>query len=139
MKYGLIERDFVYINEAIREFPEIAEVILFGSRAKGNYKIGSDVDLAIKGDRITYEITARFADCLNEEKPLPYFFDVVHYEEISAPKLKEHIDRVGINIAISFGVADTEITTFVTRTSDRRNITTFSDLGLYNTRVKNAV
>jgi predicted nucleotidyltransferase len=98
MKYGLIERDFIYINEAIREFPEIAEVILFGSRAKGNYKTGSDVDLAIKGDRITYEITARFADCLNEEKPLPYFFDVVNYETIAEPKLKEHIDRVGITI-----------------------------------------
>jgi predicted nucleotidyltransferase len=98
MKYGLIERDFIYINEAIREFPEIAEVILFGSRAKGNYKTGSDVDLAIKGNLITYEITARFADCLNEEKPLPYFFDVVHYEAIAEPKLKEHIDHVGIKI-----------------------------------------
>lgn len=98
MKYGLIERDFICINEAIREFPEITEVILFGSRAKGNYKIGSDVDLAIKGDLVTYEITARFADCLNEEKPLPYSFDVVHYEAIAEPKLKEHIDRVGIKI-----------------------------------------
>ena len=98
MKYGLIERDFIYINEAIREFPEIEEVILFGSRAKGNYKIGSDVDLAIKGDRITYEITARFADCLNEEKPLPYFFDVVHYEAIANPILKAHIDHVGITL-----------------------------------------
>ena len=96
MKYGLIERDFVYIKEAIQEFPEIVEIILFGSRTKGNYKQGSDVDLAIKGDRITYEITARFADCLNEEKPLTYFFDVVHYEAIAEPKLKEHIDRVGI-------------------------------------------
>jgi uncharacterized protein len=99
MNYGLIERDFVCIREAIQEFPEIAEVILFGSRAKGNYKQGSDVDLAIKGDRITYEITARFADCLNEEKPLPYFFDVVHYDAIATPKLKEHIDRIGIKIS----------------------------------------
>ena len=98
MRYGLIERDFVYINEAIREFPEIIEVILFGSRARGNYKTGSDVDLAIKGDRLTYEITARLADCLNEEKPLPYFFDVVHYESIAEPKLKEHIDRVGVKL-----------------------------------------
>jgi predicted nucleotidyltransferase len=98
MKYGLIERDLIYINEAIQEFPEITEVILFGSRAKGNYKTGSDVDLAIKGGHVIYETTARFADCLNEEKPLPYFFDVVHYEAIAEPKLKEHIDRVGIKI-----------------------------------------
>jgi len=96
MKYGLCDRDITHTNEAIQEFPEIEEVILFGSRAKSNYKKGSDVDLAIKGDRITYEITARFADCLNEEKPLPYFFDVVHYEAIAEPILKAHIDRVGI-------------------------------------------
>jgi predicted nucleotidyltransferase len=74
------------------------EVILFGFRAKGNYKTGSDVDLAIMGDRITYEITARFADCLNEEKPLPYFFVWCIIEVIPEPKLKEHIDRVGIKI-----------------------------------------
>ena len=98
MKYGLIDRDFIHINASIREFPEIEEVILFGSRAKGNYKKGSDVDLAIKGDRLTYEITARFADCLNEDKPLPYFFDVVHYEAIAEPMLKAHIDRVGVNL-----------------------------------------
>jgi predicted nucleotidyltransferase len=98
MKYGLIDRDFIHINAAIRELPEIEEVILFGSRAKGNYKTGSDVDLAIKGDRLTYEITARFADCLNEEKPLPYFFDVVHYEAIAEPMLKVHIDRVGVDL-----------------------------------------
>lgn len=98
MKYGLIDRDFIHINAAIQEFPEIEKVILFGSRAKGNYKKGSDVDLAIKGDRLTYEITARFADCLNEEKPLPYFFDVVHYEAIADLMLKAHIDRVGINL-----------------------------------------
>jgi len=98
MKYGLTDRDFIHINEAIQEFPEIEEVILFGSRAKGNYKKGSDVDLAIKGDRLTYEITTRFADCLNEEKPLPYFFDVVHYEAIADLMLKAHIDRVGINL-----------------------------------------
>jgi predicted nucleotidyltransferase len=98
MKYGLIGRDFIHINAAIQEFPEIEEVILFGSRAKGNYKKGSDVDLAIKGDRLTYEITARFADCLNEEKPLPYFFDVVHYEAIAEPMLKVHIDRVGVDL-----------------------------------------
>jgi len=98
MKYGLRDSDIVHIIDAIQQFPEIAEVILFGSRAKGNYKKGSDVDLAIKGDRLTYEITARLADCLNEEKPLPYFFDVVHYEAIAEPKLKEHIDRVGVKL-----------------------------------------
>jgi len=98
MKYGLRDGDIAHIIDAIQQFPEITEVVLFGSRAKGNYKKGSDVDLAIKGDRLTDEITARLADSLNEEKPLPYFFDVVHYEAIAEPKLKEHIDRVGVKL-----------------------------------------
>jgi len=69
-----------------------------GSCTKGNYKEGSDVDLAIKSDRLTYKITVRLADCLNEEKPLTYFFDVFHYEVIADPMLKAHIDRVGVNL-----------------------------------------
>ena len=77
---------------------EISEVLLFGSRAKGNYKIGSDVDLAIKGDRVTPTTVLELSDCLNEEKPLPYFFDVIQYETIDELRLVEHIDRVGIVI-----------------------------------------
>jgi predicted nucleotidyltransferase len=71
-------------------------VVLFGSRAKGTQKIASDVDLAIKGKAVTYATAVRLADMLNEEKPLPYFFDVLHYESIIEPRLLEHIDRVGI-------------------------------------------
>ena len=40
MKYGLKERDVKYIIESIKTFSEIKEVVLFGSRAKGNFKIG---------------------------------------------------------------------------------------------------
>ena len=59
----------------------------------------SSLDLAPpKCDRITYEIIVRFVDCLNEEKPLPYFFDVVYYEAIAKPMLKADIDRVGVNL-----------------------------------------
>ena len=73
-------------------------VVLFGSRAKGNYKPGSDIDLAVKGDRVSPRIVAQLADCLNEETPLPYFFDVVHYETLDNQALVDHIDRVGIVI-----------------------------------------
>ena len=85
-----------HILEAVRGFPEVSELVLFGSRAKGNYKAGSDVDLAIKGAAVSYDTAVRLADVLNEEKPLPYFFDVVHYEAITEPRLLEHIDRVGV-------------------------------------------
>ena len=96
MPYGLQDRDIRHILEAVESFPEISQLVLFGSRAKGNYKSGSDVDLAIKGASATYDTAVRLADVLNEEKPLPYFFDVLHYESITEPRLIEHIDRVGV-------------------------------------------
>lgn len=96
MSYGLSDRDMALIKEATQSFPEITQVILFGSRAKGNYKQASDVDLAIKGVKVTYDTVVRLIDVLNEQKPLPYFFDVIHYETITESKLLEHIDRVGV-------------------------------------------
>ena len=96
MPYGLLERDMLHILAAAKSLPEISQLVLFGSRAKGNYKPASDVDLAIKGASVTYETALRLADILNEERPLPYFFDVVHYEGIKEPRLLEHIDRVGV-------------------------------------------
>lgn len=95
--YGLTESDLAQIAEVFRQFEEVDAVVLFGSRAKGNYKLGSDVDLAVKGDRITHRTIAQFADLLNEELPLPYFFDVVHYNTLDQP-LIDHIDRVGVVI-----------------------------------------
>jgi uncharacterized protein len=96
MPYGLLEIDIQHILDAVRTFPEVSQLVLFGSRAKGTYKQGSDVDLAIKGAAVTYDTAVKLADVLNEEKPLPYFFDVLHYECISEPSLIEHIDRVGV-------------------------------------------
>lgn len=98
MSHGLRDSDLSCIENAVRQIEEIEECILFGSRAKGNYKRGSDVDLAIKGDRITFSTVSHLHDWLNEESPMPYFFDVVQYETISNPKLVEHIDRVGISL-----------------------------------------
>ena len=96
--YGLSDSALEQVTEAIRQFDQIVAVVLFGSRAKGNYKPGSDIDLAVKGDRVSPRIVAQLADCLNEETPLPYFFDVVHYETLDNQALVDHIDRVGIVI-----------------------------------------
>ncbi|MGL5034569.1 MAG: nucleotidyltransferase domain-containing protein, partial [Microcystaceae cyanobacterium] len=62
MPYGLTENDLRYIQVAISQFSDISEVILFGSRAKGNHKPGSDVDLAVKGDRLKQNTLAQLAD-----------------------------------------------------------------------------
>lgn len=70
-------------------------VILFGSRAMENYKQGSDVDLAIVGNEITHRTVASLHDALNEIYPLPYMFDVIHYDSLTNNNLKRHIENFG--------------------------------------------
>ena len=95
MENGLNQRDLDNITTAVKKFPDIEQAIIFGSRAKGNHKKGSDVDLAIKGKNISEETVKRLSGELNEEMPLPYFFDVVHFDKISNSGLADHISRVG--------------------------------------------
>ncbi|HHX96403.1 MAG TPA: nucleotidyltransferase domain-containing protein [Clostridia bacterium] len=93
--YGLLERDFKFILKAISGYSEIEEVIIFGSRAMGNYKKGSDIDLALKGEKVDQRVVRRLTDELEEEYPLPYFFDIVNYNDIEDQELKRQIDSVG--------------------------------------------
>lgn len=93
--FGLTGGDLTYIISVIGEFAEIKKAVVFGSRAKGNYKKGSDVDIAIFGDDISFSTIARIHGRLEEESPLPYFFDIVDYTHSNHQELKEHIDRVG--------------------------------------------
>ena len=95
MKYGLQQRDLTEIINTLEQYPEVKETIIFGSRAKGNYKKGSDVDISLTGNEIDSNIISTISYHLNEESSLPYYFDVVHFEEISEVKLTEHINRVG--------------------------------------------
>ena len=95
MKFGLTENDLAYIISVISEFDEIEKAVIFGSRAKGNYKAASDVDIAVFGDDISFSIIAHLHSRLEEEGPLPYLFDVVDYTHSTHRELKEHIERIG--------------------------------------------
>lgn len=95
MQFGLTDKDLNLIRTAIGTFAEIEEVLVFGSRAMGNYKNGSDVDLAIKGSAINLRTISTLSAQLNEELPLPYTFDVIHYETIDTSALIDHIDSYG--------------------------------------------
>ncbi len=95
MNYGLKQRDLDYLIKALEQFPEIEIAIIFGSRAKGNYKPASDLDIVVKGERIADNTILKLLDLLEEELPLPYFIDLLHYEKINNKELKEHIDRMG--------------------------------------------
>ena len=95
MKYGLQDEDLEYIITAIARFPEIRQAVIFGSRAKGNYKPGSDVDIAVIGENVSLHAIASLHSLLEEEGPLPYLFDIVDYTHTDHGELKEHIDRQG--------------------------------------------
>jgi len=95
---GLTATDMAYIVSVLREFTEIKKAVVFGSRAKGSHKPGSDVDIAIYGEDISFSTVARLHYRLEEEGPLPYFFDIVDYSHLASQPLKEHSDRVGKTI-----------------------------------------
>ena len=93
--FGLYDKSYTLMIEALKKFPEIEKAIIFGSRSMGNYKKGSDIDLAIAGSGVTNQTVSRLSAQLNEELPIPYFIDVVDYNSLLNKELKEHIDRNG--------------------------------------------
>ncbi|TDK45382.1 nucleotidyltransferase family protein [Algoriphagus formosus] len=97
-KFGLLESDMASILKIMDSQEMVDKVILFGSRAKGNYREGSDVDLALKGENLNFEKVSQISYLLNEETNMPYRFDLVNYHQIQEPELIKHIDRVGIPI-----------------------------------------
>ncbi|MEZ7884785.1 MAG: restriction endonuclease subunit S [Bacteroidales bacterium] len=95
MPFGLKDNDYKLIKNVFHSISKIEEVIVFGSRAMGTEKPGSDVDLALKGNDIKLDDIMKLKHKL-EELPIIYDFDVINYETINTPALIEHIDRHGI-------------------------------------------
>jgi predicted nucleotidyltransferase len=91
--FGLDERAIRLMRGVFERHPQIAEVRVFGSRAKGNFRPESDVDFALFGD-VDRVLASRVAGEL-DELPLPYEFDVEAYPYVSHGPLRDHIDRVG--------------------------------------------
>lgn len=95
-KFGLLDTDMEAIVSVLNRQPKVNEAIIFGSRAKGNFKNGSDVDIALKGKDLDFDTISRISYLLNEETNMPYKFDVLNYHSTDEPTLIDHIDRVGI-------------------------------------------
>jgi predicted nucleotidyltransferase len=94
---GLTKNDLEIIVSIFEKENSIDEAVLFGSRAKGNFQLASDVDIALKGTLLNFRIISHISYLLNEETNLPYKFDILNYESINKD-LIDHIDRVGIVI-----------------------------------------
>jgi predicted nucleotidyltransferase len=94
MEFGLPPATIHKIRNVFSGFPAIERAVIYGSRAKGSYKTGSDIDLTLFGEKLTFDILADVLDTL-DELLLPYTFDISLYAKIDNPALREHIDRVG--------------------------------------------
>ena len=96
MRYGLPEEHIKIILDYIARYSEIEEAVLFGSRALGTYKPGSDVDIALKGNEVDSFLAAHLKSEIEEETFLPYFFDFVAYSKLNHKDLIRHIDEYGV-------------------------------------------
>jgi len=95
MIYGLKDEVVEAICKIFQDHPEVEKVILYGSRAKGNFKPASDIDLTLKGALLDLTILNHISWEL-DDLLLPYTFDLSIYNQISNPELLDHIQRVGI-------------------------------------------
>ena len=85
----------LFLVEWAQQYPEIEQVVLFGSRALGNAKKGSDVDLAVVGTQVAQSLVDKLHVVLEEDTLFPYFFDVVHLNTVQNPALREQIQARG--------------------------------------------
>ena len=94
MKFGLKEETIDKINSVFSKYPEVEEVIIYGSRAKGNYREGSDIDITLKGKDLTDTIFSKI-NWEIEDLNTPYLFDISIFGKLNSPDLEEHITRAG--------------------------------------------
>lgn len=93
-RFGLPQAALDRMIHVLEAYPEIIKGRLFGSRAKGNYRPGADIDLCLDAPMLSMrqrlEIENRLDDLL-----LPWKIDLVVQQEIDNPALADHIERVG--------------------------------------------
>lgn len=96
MRYGLPDAAIHKICVVLRRYPQVERAILYGSRAKGTYKNGSDIDLTLRGSAgLTLNVLYNILDDL-DELLLPYTIDLSIFDNIDDPDVIEHIQRVAV-------------------------------------------
>ncbi len=95
MKYGLTDETISKIQQVFSTFPEVEQAILYGSRAKANFKPSSDIDITFKGENMNLQILNKIEWQL-DDLLLPYTFDLSIFRYLNNPDLREHVERVGV-------------------------------------------
>ncbi|GBU21900.1 hypothetical protein R80B4_01802 [Fibrobacteres bacterium R8-0-B4] len=91
--FGLPDKTIDLINDIFRNYPGIEKAIIYGSRARGDYRNGSDIDLSLIGD-VSDRERANIAGYIYD-LPIPYMCDLSILKNIKNENLVEHIERVG--------------------------------------------
>ncbi|MDN5871391.1 MAG: nucleotidyltransferase domain-containing protein [Nitrococcus sp.] len=95
--YGLPPHVFKQLEAVFRSWPRIERVTLYGSRAKGNYRKGSDIDLCLEGQALEVADLLKL-DAEIDDLLLPWKIDLSLKHMIDNPNLLAHIERVGVPI-----------------------------------------
>lgn len=96
-KYGFSERDRSRMLMIFSSCRNLERAILYGSRAKGNFKPFSDVDITLEGEGLTRRDLLHLSAAF-EESALPYIFDLSLYRNIENEALLSHIARRGVEV-----------------------------------------
>jgi uncharacterized protein len=96
LRFGLKESTIQKIHDVLARYPQVKTAILYGSRAKGDYKNGSDIDLTFIGDEdLTLDIMYKIMEEL-DNLLLPYTIDTSIFSNIKDEEVVAHINRVGV-------------------------------------------
>ena len=93
--FGLTDIHINLIQSVFKNHGGIVKAILYGSRAKGNYRNGSDIDLTLVGADLDLSTLLKIENEL-DDLFLPHKIDLSIFHKIENTDLVEHINRVGI-------------------------------------------
>ena len=94
MRFGLSDTVIKELQDVFRRHANIKKVLIFGSRSKGNYREGSDIDLAVVGNNIDYNQLLSIL-CEIDDLGLLYSVDLLDYSKKKGTPIGDHIARVG--------------------------------------------
>lgn len=97
MALGLENREISNLQTIFKKYENVKEVVLYGSRAKGNFTSRSDIDLVITNSTIDRFVIANILMDIDESN-IPYSVDLQDYNTIKNDDLKNHINRLGIQL-----------------------------------------
>ena len=95
--FGLSAETLDKLNSVFAQHSAIDSVLIYGSRAKGNYRAGSDIDLTIKGGEISFTELMQIENQI-DDLMLPYTVDLSQFKQLANAELIAHIERVGVEI-----------------------------------------